>query len=308
MSEALIQACDYCHFDGFWLMFDHTHMNSKKVMHIYSAYKTMEGGLEIRRSFPSQMADFQDPFLLFDHMGPMTLKAGQKEGVSSHPHRGFETVTYMFEGEMHHEDSHGNTGDIAAGDVQWMTAGSGIVHSEFPSDTTTETGGILHGIQLWVNLPANKKMIQPAYQEVKHAQFPQVTLPSGGMLKVIAGEYDDHNSPISTHVDVAYFHVRLQAHSTEAIILSNVYDLNLVYAVNTTIEVANSTVKDAHMAQLSKKGDTLELINNSDQTADIMVLSGQSIGEPIVAYGPFVMNTEAEINQAIVDYRAGNFL
>ena len=243
------------------------------------------------------------PFLLLDYAGPAHFEpAGRPRGVGQHPHRGFETVTIVYSGEVEHRDSAGNGGVIGPGDVQWMTAASGIVHEEFHSDAFTRQGGELEMVQLWVNLPAKDKMGPAGYQGILAADIPSVDLPDGaGTLRVIAGSYAGHAGPARTHTPMDVWDVRLAAGKSARFPIASGRNSMLVALRGTLLVNGESVARDAQLALFSRDGEDITVEANND--AVFLVLSGEPIDEPVVGYGPFVMNTQAEIVRAFADFR-----
>jgi redox-sensitive bicupin YhaK (pirin superfamily) len=275
----------------------------RSVEQITAAPAVMEGaGVLVHRAFPNNQISELDPFLLLDHMGPMTLKPGEAKGFPDHPHRGFETVTYILAGEFHHHDSFGHHGELQAGDVQWMTAGSGLVHSEVPAESLVKNGGKLEGFQLWVNLPKKDKMKQPHYQEIKSNLIPRAS--DGGVsAKVVAGEALGAKGAVETHIPIQYLHFFLKPGAK----LTHVAPANLnamVYVINGKATVAGESVPQFHLAALANDGDSVEL-GAANEGAEFLFLAAEPIGEPVARYGPFVMNTREELQQAFDDYRSG---
>nr|WP_297403247.1 pirin family protein [uncultured Marinobacter sp.] len=247
------------------------------------------------------------PFLLLDYAGPATFSSTTgKRGVGQHPHRGFETVTIVYQGELEHRDTSGGGGTIGEGDVQWMTAGAGIVHEEFHSRQFSETGGPLEMVQLWVNLPAGAKSTPAAYQTLLNTEIPKLSLGTNtGELRVIAGEYEGHRGPAKTHTPINVWDLKLEpgAHIT---IPAPQGHTSMVVALSGTVLVNQSEVlRDAEIASLERDGQDLTLVSNND--ARVLILTGKPIEEPVVGHGPFVMNTEEEIQQAIMDFQSGQF-
>lgn len=268
---------------------------SRSVARTIKAVSTLEGeGFPVRRPFPTSAVDHLDPFLLLDHMGPKDNAPGEAKGAPDHPHRGFETVTYMLNGEFEHEDSVGNRGMIETGGVQWMTAGSGVVHSEMPSRRIREHGGIVEGVQLWVNLPATDKMIPPRYQEVGHADIPEVEIP-GGTARLISGSAFGTDGAASTHSPITYVHVTLEPAAT-ATFPAPRSQTALVYHLNGDAE--------GTLDVYASDDDEIE-VSGGDTGADLLVLVAEPLNEPVARSGPFVMNTEDEIVQAFDDFRSG---
>ncbi len=282
----------------------------KKVLGIYSAPKPhwVGDGFPVRSMFSYQGLGQQlSPFLLLDYAGPMKFEpAARPRGVGQHPHRGFETVTIVYEGEVEHRDSTGAGGTIGRGDVQWMTAASGILHEEFHSHEFTRTGGTLEMVQLWVNLPAKDKMATPGYQTLLDADIPEVTLPgNAGRVRVIAGEYAGHAGPARTFTAINVWDVRLaQGHSSEFVVPEG-HTAALVVLRGAVQVNGHQIAREAQMVMLEHAGSDVLLEANSDAT--VLLLSGEPIDEPIVGHGPFVMNSQAEIRQAIDDFNGGRF-
>jgi|APTNR8051073442_1049403.scaffolds.fasta_scaffold01248_7 redox-sensitive bicupin YhaK (pirin superfamily) len=270
-------------------------------------------GFFIRRAMPGGGVGLGElsPFLVLDHAGPTSFApSNQPKGVDEHPHRGFETVTIVYQGELEHRDSAGNSGRIGPGDVQWMTAASGLVHEEKHSKAFTQQGGTLEIIQLWVNLPATHKMIAPRYQEILASDIPAVPIGSGhSYVRVIAGEFQvsersrTEKGPASTFTPLDVLDVRLLAGESLNLTLRD-GDNTAVYALKGKVRVNDSdTVSEAEIARFDQAGDAVRLEALEDST--VLVLSGTPINEPIASYGPFVMNTSEEIRQAIQDYHTG---
>lgn len=244
------------------------------------------------------------PFLLFDYAGPYDFApAGTPRGVGRHPHRGFETVTIVYDGEVAHKDSTGGGGTIGSGDVQWMTAGAGIVHEEFHSAGFTKTGGPFRMVQLWVNLPAKDKLAAPAYQAILSAEIPGVSL-AGGRARIIAGELDGTRGPASTFTPINLWDVRLEADAEVSLPLPEGHNA-MVAVLAGHVTVNGQGVGAAEIARLSPDGEGVSLKANGESM--LLVMTGDPIDEPVVGYGPFVMNTTGEIRQAIADYNSGRF-
>ena len=282
----------------------------KKILGVYSAPRPhwVGDGFPARSlfSYNSHGRDLS-PFLLLDYAGPHRFDpAAQPRGVGQHPHRGFETVTIVYEGEVEHRDSTGAGGKIGPGDVQWMTAASGILHEEFHSQEFTRTGGTLEMVQLWVNLPAKDKMAAPGYQTLIDAEIPSVALPDdAGRVRVIAGEFDGHRGPARTFTPIDVWDVRLNAGKSAAFSLLEGRTLALVVLKGTVLVNGSAVTREAQMVTLARDGNDVTLDANTDAT--VLLLSGEPIDEPIVGYGPFVMTTQEEISQAIGDFNSGKF-
>jgi redox-sensitive bicupin YhaK (pirin superfamily) len=278
-------------------------MSRREVVRIVQAHRQTEGGgFVVRRPFPTGGLRHADPFLLLDEMGPVDYAPGEAIGAPDHPHRGFETVTYVLDGEMEHEDSAGHKGKLASGDVQWMTAGRGIVHSEMPSKAFQDHGGRMHGFQIWVNLPKRDKMMAPRYQEISRAEIPEGTSADGlAKVKVVAGEALGVKAVIETRTPISYLHFTLKPGAKVEQSLPADHTA-YVYVFAGDAKVSGKDVREGQLAMLGE-GDSLELA--ADVDAQLLVLSGVPLKEPVVQYGPFVMNTESEIRQAIIDYQSG---
>ncbi len=262
------------------------------------------GGFQIRRAFPVAGLSYFDPILLIDEMGPVTYGPGEGIGAPDHPHRGFETVTYIIEGSMEHEDSHGHRGKLGPGDVQWMTAGAGVIHSEMPSAEIMRDGGRVHGFQIWVNLPKAQKLATPRYQEYPSAGLPVVTGP-GTWARVIAGELAGKRSPIETTVPTTMLHVKLDAGARLSVPIAPGSNA-IVHTIGGEGSVADTPLADHRVALIPDAPATLEMTAGANGY-EALVLAGVPLDEPVARYGPFVMNTRAEIEQAFRDYQAGRF-
>ena len=249
----------------------------------------------------------RSPFLMLDYAAPYEFQpTTERRGVGQHPHRGFETVTIVYDGEVEHRDSTGNGGIIGKGDVQWMTAAGGILHEEFHSPAYAERGGPFEMVQLWVNLPKKDKMAPAGYQGILDAQIPAVALPDdAGMLRVIAGDYDGNAGPARTFSPINVWDVRLGAGKTASLPQPEGWT-TLVVVLAGTVQLNGETVlRPAQMATLSTEGSDVVIEANGD--AKLLLLAGEPIDEPVVGYGPFVMNSQQEIVQAIADFNGGRF-
>ena len=276
---------------------------TRPVLGVHDAHRTVEGaGLPVRRSIPGGKRPHLDPFLLLDHFGPVDFAPGEASGVPDHPHRGFETVTYILEGRLEHKDSQGHGAVLGPGDVQWMTAGSGIVHSEMPEAAFKETGGVLHGFQLWVNLPAADKMTRPRYQDLEASDIP-VAQGDGVTVRVVAGEALGQSGAVQTRIPITYLHARLAPGGAVTLPLPAEQDA-AAYVFGGRVAVGGETVTEGQLAVFGD-GDRITLENNDRDDAQVLILGGTPIREPIARYGPFVMNTEAQIQEAIRDHRQG---
>jgi redox-sensitive bicupin YhaK (pirin superfamily) len=279
-------------------------MTLRQATRVVTAHRQKEGGgFIVRRPVPTLGLDMVDPFLLIDEMGPVDYAAGQAVGAPDHPHRGFETVTYVLEGEMEHEDSAGHRGALGPGDVQWMTAGAGIVHAEMPSARIREKGGRVHGFQVWVNLPARLKMSQPRYQEVPAARIPEGHSADGrARVKVIAGEALGARAVIDTQTPIIYQDWTLED-GADLITSVDSQQNGLAYVFQGAALVGETVVKAGQLAVLGP-GDVIRLRSQSAQ-ARLLLLAGVPVAEPVARYGPFVMNEESELIEAVRDFQSG---
>jgi redox-sensitive bicupin YhaK (pirin superfamily) len=283
--------------------------SSRSVARVVPGIRTREGaGFEVRRPFPTHRLDHLDPFLLLDEMGPSDLGPGEARGAPDHPHRGFETVTYLLAGAMVHRDSHGNSGKLGPGDVQWMTAGAGVVHSEMPAPDFLRTGGRMHGFQLWVNLPRQDKMISPRYQDLPAARIPVVRTPDGVTAHVIAGEALGARAVVETRTPILYVHCTLAPGARTVLALPDGFDgFVYVFAGECAVGRDGQRIHSGEMAILSNDVNSVAFAAppEAGTPAELLLIAGLPIGEPVVRYGPFVMNTQEEIVQAVQDYQNG---
>jgi redox-sensitive bicupin YhaK (pirin superfamily) len=273
---------------------------------VFTAPRAQDGaGVELRRAFPGPVFDQLDPFLLLDEMGPTDFAPGDRRGFPPHPHRGFETVTYLLSGEMQHRDSWGNSGLLHAGDVQWMTAGSGLVHSEMPGADFSRQGGRLHGFQLWVNLPRDQKMAAPRYQDTPSSRIPVVENSEGTVVvRVIAGESLGEKGVIETRIPIQYLHVTA-APGAEFVQAIPRNLTALAFVIEGEGEFGGSPAAASQVVVLDRAGDTVRIVNTGTKLLSFLLLAGQPLGEPVVRHGPFVMNTREELLQAVDDFRSG---
>ncbi len=264
-------------------------------------------GFKVKTFISSQMWQDISPFLMLDYFEPWTLlPTDHPRGVDVHPHKGFETVSILWEGALAHEDSSGGKGNLYAGDVQWMTAGAGILHKEFHEAEFSKRGGVLHGAQLWVNLPAKNKSTPPAYQDIRANTIPDILLPDGkGKIRIIAGELEGVKGPAKTFTRINIFDAHTKADAA--------FNLKVTEGDNTAMLVLKGTVmindeKTARAGELllfEQEGDSIHIQTNNE--VHLLLLSGEPITEPVATYGPFVMNTQQEIMEAIHDFNAGKF-
>jgi redox-sensitive bicupin YhaK (pirin superfamily) len=289
-------------------------LQPRPVASITTAPRGLEGeGFPVRRAFAGVDLRALDPFIHMDQMGEVEYAPGEPKGTAWHPHRGFETVTYIIDGEFAHSDSNGGGGLITNGDTQWMTAGAGILHIEVPPEHLVVSGGLFHGFQLWVNLPRSLKFAPPRYQDIRSSRVALLSSADGGaLLRVIAGELAGHPGPGVTHTPINLVHATISAGA--ALTLPWRSDFNaLAYVLAGRGTVGSGTdARPIEMGQLAVfgAGDTITIAAAQHQEGrspnlDVLFLGGQPIREPVVAYGPFVMNTKAELIQAFEDYQAG---
>ncbi|UIF87239.1 pirin family protein [Cupriavidus sp. UYPR2.512] len=282
----------------------------KRILGVYSAPRQhwVGDGFPVRSMFSYMSHGKQlSPFLLLDYAGPAHFTPTQRpRGVGQHPHRGFETVTIVYKGEVAHRDSTGQGGVIGPGDVQWMTAGAGILHEEFHSPDFTQSGGALEMVQLWVNLPARDKMTTPGYQAIVDRDIPAVPMPDGaGTVRVIAGEYAGKAGPARTFTPMHVWDMRLNQGAGTRLALPQGWHTALVVLRGKITVNAEATVRDAEMVVLDGAGEDVNIEASTD--AVVLLLSGEPIDEPIVGHGPFVMNTEEQIADAFRDFSSGRF-
>lgn len=261
-------------------------------------------GFPVRSLFSYSEGNRFDPFLLLDYAGPYQFAPGEaKRGVGEHPHRGFETVTIQYQGELEHRDSSGSHGTIGAGDVQWMTAASGVVHDEFHSRNFTEHGGILEMVQLWVNLPAKAKKSPPKYQDLRNAQFPRVSFPdNGGVARVIAGELFGDKGPASTFTPINIWDLELNAGGLVSLQIP-VGHTSLLIVQKGELTVGGESTKAVELTLFERQGEIIEI--RPETESRVLFLSGAPINEPVIGHGPFVMNSREEILEAIRDFQVG---
>ncbi|GAB3713374.1 pirin family protein [Spirosoma flavus] len=261
-----------------------------------------DGFIGLNSFHPQESRPF-NPFLLLDHHGPMQVKPSERpRGVDEHPHRGFETVTIVYEGALEHRDSAGNYGKLFAGDVQWMTAASGIIHEEKHEKEFSRRGGQLDFVQLWVNLPAKDKMSPPRYQDIASSRIPTVTLPGGGLLRVIAGELAGNKGPANTFSPVIVADLTLTESQTETLSIPAEYNA-MIYVLAGSATLFGEKLNRGQIALLNDDGDSVSISTTTG--AKLLILAGDPILEPLAAYGPFVMNSREELIEAFNDFQAG---
>ena len=286
----------------------------RPVWQLTTAPQGYEGeGFPVRRAFAGLDLRALDPFIMMDQMGEVEYAPGEPKGTSWHPHRGFETVTYIIDGTFDHQDSHGGGGTITNGDTQWMTAGSGLLHIEAPPEWMVTRGGLFHGIQLWVNLPRDAKMSTPTYQDIRSGEVQLLSTPdAGALVRVIAGSVAGHAGPGSTHTPMTLVHATLEP-GARLELPWEVEHNALVYVLNGQGTVGNDgrPIRTGQAAAMGA-GDYLTLTADDSQESrsprmDVIVVGGQPIREPLAWAGPFVMNTKAEVLEAYQDFQRGSF-
>jgi redox-sensitive bicupin YhaK (pirin superfamily) len=284
----------------------------RPVRSVTTAPSGFEGeGFPVRRAFAGVDMALLDPFIHLDQMGAVEYAPGEPKGTPWHPHRGFETVTYMIDGIIEHQDSNGGGGVITDGDTQWMTAGSGILHIEAPPEHLVVSGGLFHGFQLWVNLPAKDKFLTPAYQDLRGNEVTLLTSPDGGtVIRLIAGDLAGHEGPGATHTPITMIHATLSPGARLHLPWRSDFNA-LAYVLNGTATFgAESRPAAAGQLVVYGAGNAMTMAADRSQetwspNVDVLILGGRPIGETVAWYGPFVMNTHAELAQAFDDYQAG---
>ncbi|AVZ74178.1 pirin [Streptomyces lunaelactis] len=284
----------------------------RPVLAVTTAPGGFEGeGFPVRRAFAGINYQHLDPFIMMDQMGEVEYAPGEPKGTPWHPHRGFETVTYLIDGTFVHQDSHGGGGTIRNGDTQWMTAGSGLLHIEAPPESLVMSGGLFHGLQLWVNLPARDKMMDPRYQDIRGGQVQLLTSSDGGaLLRIIAGELDGHEGPGITHTPITMIHATLRPGAE--VTLPWREDFNGLAYVLAGRGAVGTDRRPVHSGQTAVFGKGSSMTVRADESQDsnapdleVVLLGGQPIREPMAHYGPFVMNTREELQQAFDDFQKG---
>lgn len=285
---------------------------TRPVRSVTTAPSGFEGeGFPVRRAFAGVDLAALDPFIHMDQMGEVEYAPGEPKGTPWHPHRGFETVTYIMDGIFIHQDSHGGGGVISDGDTQWMTAGAGLLHIEAPPEELVMSGGLFHGMQLWVNLPAAQKMAQPRYQDIRGGEVKLLSSHDGGaLIRIIAGEVAGHEGPGITHTPIALAHATVAPGARMALPWRQDFNaLVYVMAGSGFVGVDRRPIRTGQLVVMGR-GDLIEVTAAESQESrspslELYILGGQPIREPVAAYGPFVMNTRAELVQAFEDFQAG---
>lgn len=277
-------------------------MKLRTIKQITYAQEFPMGSFRVKQPLPTHELEQVSPFILLHHAGPHTYQPGAyKARISPHPHRGFEPVTFLFSGKAHHRDSLGNEGFLESGDVQWMTAGSGIIHSEGPSEAFSKEGGVLEMIQLWINLPRAHKMTAPKYQDIPSARIPEIS-EEGLRIRLVAGQYKDVKGPADTFTPITAMMIHAEAGATFSMPLPAAHHA-LVYVLDGQLDVQGTEIDALHMGIWNEDGDAISFSVKSK--AKLLLLAGEPINEPMSSYGPFVMNYPGEIRQAILDYETG---
>jgi len=280
----------------------------RKIQRVIKSIQAHEGaGFVVNRPFPVAGLCDIDPFLLIDELGPVQYGPGEAKGAPDHPHRGFETISYILEGGIFHEDSDGSSTELLKGDMQWMTAGRGVVHSELPLPSLMKNGGPFHAAQIWVNLPKKKKMIEPSYQNIRAQQIPILRPESGVTIKLLSGKFLEAEGPVENQTPILYAHLILspgKAWSTSEIPKGWT---TLVYVIGGKGTISNSDLLNrTDLIQLEESAGEIQFLNSSKtEEFSLLLLAGAPLKEPIERMGPFVMNTKRELQQAYDDYLAG---
>ena len=279
---------------------------TRKVLNINDCMKTFEGdGIPVTRAFPvPEMREF-DPFLLFDHFGPINYEPGGATGVPAHPHCGFEAITYLLGGEVEHKDSWGGQAAIETGDIQWMTTGSGLIHSELVTEKFKKSGGIIQGLQIWVNLPKKNKQVKPWYQHIKKDDIPAIKESSGVEIKVLVGKVKETKSLVQTYSPVSIFDVQF-SNSGQINLEISKNQIAMVYVIDGELQFVeeNKIAAKGQMIYYDQSADEINLTSISTE-GSYLVLAGEPLNELVVRHGPFVTNTEGEMKQAMLDYQNG---
>jgi redox-sensitive bicupin YhaK (pirin superfamily) len=282
-------------------------MAERPLLRIIDSLRTVEGGgFVVRRPFPTNVVDHIDPFLLLDEMGPADYAPGKAVGAPSHPHRGFETVTYLLSGSMVHEDTTGAQAVIRPGGVQWMTAGSGVIHSELPTEDLLRLGGRLHGFQLWVNLPARSKMKDPRYQGYDAEEITTVPLSHGGVLKIVAGSVHGETGPVETTSPMTYAHAVMNAGDVVEWAPPASHTA-LIHVFDGEVQVNGHGASAGQMAVFERAAGAVRVVAG-ESGAQVLVLGGEPLNEPVARYGPFVMNTREELVTAVQEFNDGTLV
>ena len=278
----------------------------RRIIEIKDCMKTFEGdGIPVTRAFPVPKMRECDPFLLFDHFGPIHYEPEGATGVPAHPHCGFEAITYLLGGEVEHKDSWGGQAAIETGDIQWMTTGSGLIHSELVTEKFKKSGGIIQGLQIWVNLPKKNKQVKPWYQHIKKDDIPVIKESSGVEIKVLVGKVKETKSLVQTYSPVSIFDVQF-SNSGQINLEISKNQIAMVYVIDGELQFVeeNKIAAKGQMIYYDQSADEINLTSISTE-GSYLVLAGEPLNEPVVRHGPFVTNTEGEMKQAMLDYQNG---
>ncbi len=278
----------------------------RKILEISKCIKTIEGdGIPVTRAFPTPHMRDNDPFLLFDHFGPIEYKPGGASGVPAHPHCGFEAITYLLGGEVEHKDSWGGQAIIETGDIQWMTTGSGLIHSELVTEKFKKSGGIMQGLQIWVNLPQKNKKVKPWYQHIKKNKIPILKAYEGIEIKVLVGKVKNINSLVETYSPVSIFDVQFSKPDQISLDISK-NQIAMIYVIEGELQFIEENIKASkgQMIYFDQSSGEIKFTSISPR-GSYLVLAGEPINETIVRYGPFVTNTEGEMKKAMLDFENG---
>ena len=279
---------------------------NRKIINIEDCMKTYEGdGIPVNRAFPLPNMREVDPFLLFDHFGPVNYEPGGATGVPAHPHCGFEAITYLLGGEVEHKDSWGGQAAIETGDIQWMTTGSGLIHSELVTEKFKKSGGIMQGLQIWVNLPQKDKKVKPWYQHIKKNNIPAIKENDNIEIKVLVGKVKGTKSAVQTYSPVSIFDVQFSNPNQINLDVSK-NQIAMVYVIDGELQFVdeNKIATKGQMIYFDQSADEINLTSISFN-GSYLVLAGEPLNEPVVRHGPFVTNTEGEMKQAMLDYQNG---
>ena len=278
----------------------------RKILEVRKCIKTIEGdGIPVTRAFPAPNMRENDPFLLFDHFGPIEYTPGGASGVPAHPHCGFEAITYLLGGEVEHKDSWGGQAIIETGDIQWMTTGSGLIHSELVTEKFKKSGGIMQGLQIWVNLPQKNKKVKPWYQHIKKNKIPILKAYEGIEIKVLVGKVKNINSLVETYSPVSIFDVQFSKPDQISLDISK-NQIAMIYVIEGELQFIEENIKASkgQMIYFDQSSDEIKFTSISPR-GSYLVLAGEPINETIVRYGPFVTNTEGEMKKAMLDFENG---
>lgn len=276
-------------------------MTTRTLAHKETATNEMVGAYKIKNVLPTRNIRQIDPFLLIHHMKPALLKAGENNRIPPHPHAGFEVVTYLLDGSFFHRDSKGNDVVAKGGDINWMSSGTGLMHSEGPSESMVKDGGTIQLLQVWINLPADKKKLDPTFRHYQGSGFP-VTENDGSQIKVLIGSLDEKKSPVVTQTPMFFYHIKLKAGKLLTIPVEPA-DTAALYVLEGSLKVLNETIETGDLADFAIDGD--QLVFTAVKDADLIVFGGTPIKEKMVSYGPFVMNSFEEVQDAIQRYESG---